>query len=141
MKTSILLILLLFFSPLAHAELSMVFKCNGSSPRFPNARIELMQGENGKLTGGYTMGSLPMYFTSWTAAGQVTTPPVLLLKLLTAANGYRETGIDPTQVKLFQNIFIDGNSQFEVNLWKLMDTEGKLLGWVGYGYREVIGCY
>jgi hypothetical protein len=141
MRFAVFLFLFSLCSSLAQANYSVVYKCFGSSPGFPTAHIELLADENGKLASSYSLGGYRPYFPTWTNAGEVTTPPAHLGQLLNRLNAYRDTGIDPNQVKLFQNIFIDGNNRFEVNLWKLMDAEGKLIGWVGYAYREMIGCY
>ncbi len=125
----------------AEANAQVIYKCYGSSPRFPKAHLELFEDENGKLASDYSLGDLPIYFPTLTNAGRVTAPPARLLALLNGLNAYRDTGIDPSRVKLFQNFFIDGNSRFEVNLWKLMGADGQVLGWVGYAYGDVIGCY
>jgi hypothetical protein len=141
MKIAFFLLFTLFSSPLAEANPTVVYKCFGSSTSFPSAHIELMVDENGKLASNYSLGGHAPYFPTWTKAGEVTTPPDILVPLMNKANAFRDTGIDPNKVKLFQSIFIDGNNRFEVNLWKLMDAEGKLIGWAGYAYRELIGCY
>lgn len=123
------------------AEPQVIVKCYGSSPKFSNPYFELFLNEEGKLSSAYTMGIAPIYYPTWTTAGQVTTPPARFVNLLNGLNAFRDTGIDPNKVKLFQNIFVDGSNTFAVEMWKLMDEKQNVLGWVAHAYRELIGCY
>lgn len=125
----------------AQAGDTVIFKCFGDSPKFPKLYIDLFEDEAGKLGSSYTMGSLPIYSPSWSKAGEVTTPPNVLLKLLGRVNQYRDTGIDPNSVKLFQNHFIDGSNTFSIELMKLMAADGTVLGWMALAYGEPVGCY
>lgn len=139
-------ILLFIFSilaliPLAHAEPKLIFDCHASSRKIGSLHIELYQDEKGKLSSKYAFGDNPLYVSPWTTPSELTTPPERLTFDLMIINLYRQTFLDPNQVKLFQNIFVDGNNRFEVNLWKLMDENQKLLGYIAYAYGETLGCY
>lgn len=141
MKTLLVLFAVLFSISTLAAEPQVIVKCYGSSPKFSNPYFELFLNEEGKLASAYTMGRAPIYYPTWTTAGQVTTPPVRFVNLLSGLNAFRDTGIDPNKVKLFQNIFVDGSNTFAVEMWKLMDEKQNVLGWVAHAYRELIGCY
>lgn len=144
MKTLFILFMfcLSLSSPVASAATGeVIFKCFGSSPKFPNPYFELFVNEEGKLSSAYTMGTAPIYFPTWTTAGKITTPPARFVSLMTSLNSFRDTGINPQDVKFFQNIFIDGSNTFAVEMWKLMDKDQKVIGWVAHAYRELIGCY
>ena len=132
---------LLFFSGLAKAADKTIFICNGSSERFETLYIELTQNEAGKLASKYTFGKFPLHDSGWTAAGKITTPPARLPQVLKEINAFRDTGIDPDKVKLFQMIFIDGSGKWDIELWKLMDENEKTLGWTAYAYGSPLGCY
>lgn len=141
LSTLSFLIFLISLPPARAASGEVIFKCFGSSPKFPNPYFELFLNEEGKLSSAYTMGRAPIYFPTWTTAGKVTTPPARFVSLMTSLNSFRDTGINPQEVKYFQNIFLDGSNTFAVELWKLMDEDQKVIGWVAHAYRELIGCY
>jgi hypothetical protein len=141
MNALVFLFTVFFSSAVMAAEPQVIVKCFGSSPKFPNPYFELFLNEEGKLSSAYTMGRAPIYYPTWTTAGQVTTPPARFVSLLQNLNAFRDTGIDPNKVKFFQNIFVDGSNTFAVEMWKLMDEQQNLLGWVAHAYRELIGCY
>jgi hypothetical protein len=129
------------FSATCKAEVISILKCNGDSPHFPNSFFELFINENKKYSSAYTMGDLPLYYPTWTNAGPITTPPTVLVPWLQKLNSYKPTGIDPLEVAYFQNIFIDGSNRYSVEIWNLMDTHKRTLGWVAHAYNELIGCY
>ena len=140
------LILVLFSLFVIHSEaqataVKTVFICNSSSVNVAQLYIELFADEAGKLSSRYTLGSNPLYYPSWTTAGKITSPPARLPRVLTEINARRDTGINPANVKRFQNIFIDGSNTWAIELWKLMDSSEKVVGWMATAYGEVFGCY
>lgn len=138
---SLLLLSLFFFVSQANAATKSIAVCNSSSVNVAQLYIELFEDESGKLASRYTLGAHPIYYPTWTKAGKVGSPPARLTRELTEINQRRDTGINPSDVKRFQGIFIDGSNTWAVEMWKLMDSSDKVIGWMAYAYGEVFGCY
>jgi hypothetical protein len=56
------------------------------------------------------------------------------------ADNFRKTNIQAGRIKLTQHIFLQGNSDFHSDLYKLMDRKGNLLGWTA-STIIISGCY
>lgn len=134
-----LIFLTIVFSAAAKAA-GPIVDCHGTSPRFPGFEIILTESPEGKLASLYTLGHFPLSPSPWTNPGEITTPPVSFPRLLEKVNQQHDTGLRTDQVAFFQMIFIDGSDHWDVELWKLMDANGGLLGWMAYAYGEPIGC-
>jgi hypothetical protein len=141
MKKIFLSLLFFFLVHGAQAAELEIATCHGQSPRVAKLLVQLLVNKDGKFIGRYAFGKDDLYSPSWVNFGEITTPPVSLPKLIDQANRFRDTGIDPTKVKKFQNVFIDGNGRWDLELWKLMDETGRTIGWMAYAYGQPIGCY
>jgi hypothetical protein len=141
MKTRWIYLFLVFLSSTAFGAELKIIDCNASSVKIPKLTVQLAVNGEGKFIGRYAFGKDKLYSPSWVNFGDITTPPVALPKLLDQVNHYRDTGIDPAAVKGFQNVFVDGNGDWDLELWKLMDGKGNLLGWMAYAFGGPLGCY
>ncbi|MBX3039080.1 MAG: hypothetical protein KF789_00060 [Bdellovibrionaceae bacterium] len=140
MRTLLVFFVFLLGLGLAEAAPRTLVECHGHSTTFPRFYARLFQDENGKLGSVYTLGALPLYTSPWTTAGEVTTPPTSLPHLLDEVNRHRDSGLRADQVALFQNIFVDGSNRWAVELWKLMDQDGKILGWIASAHGVRMWC-
>ena len=141
MKRILFVLILCFSSFSAPAAELEITTCHGQSPRVAKLFVQLLVNGEGKFMGRYAFGKDDLYSPSWVNFGQVTTPPVSLPKLIDQVNRFRDTGINPAKVKKFQNIFVDGNGRWDLELWKLMDENERLVGWMAYAFGQPIGCY
>lgn len=122
------------------AELEIV-SCIARSPHIDKLYIQLLVSDEGRFIGRYTLGHYPTYQPSSVNFQETTTPPVSMPKLVKQINQFRDTGLDASKIKKFQNVFIDGSGSWDIELWKLMDESGRTLGWTAYAFGEPMGCY
>lgn len=141
MKAFLAILIFLAGAGAAEAASRTIVECHGHSASFPKFYVKLYEDEGGKLGSVYTLGVLPLYASPWTTAGTITTPPARLPQLLAEANRDRDSGLRADQVALFQNIFIDGSNRWAVELWKLMDRDENVLGWVASAYGVRMSCH